>query len=279
MYNKLKVCNMIKLEINEKGQTLAPQTRKMGAEAFAQNSWCDIYWLGGGGAMLNCRGTILMIDPVLTGFDMPLLREAPIQPLEVPRVDGLLVTHIDNDHFSRKTCRELLLVCKTYHATHYVAGEMQKEGIGGIGHDIGASFEIGEVHITLTPVKHNWQNEFAEYGYREWKEEEYCGYWIEAYGKTIWIPGDSKLMEAHLQMPKPDVLLFDFSEDTWHITLDGAVQLANTYPDSELICIHYGCIDAPDMRPFNGNPEKLFGRVVNPERIRVIAPGERYRIR
>lgn len=79
-------------------------------------------------------------------------------------------------------------------------------------------------------------------------------------------------------MPQPDVILFDFSEDIWHITLDGAVKLANTYPDSELICIHYGCVDAPDMRPFNGNPEKLFDRVVNPERIRVIAPGEKYTV-
>ena len=62
---------MIKIEINEKGQALAPCTKRMGAEAFAKNSGCDIYWLGGGGAMLNCRGTIIMIDPVLTGFDMP----------------------------------------------------------------------------------------------------------------------------------------------------------------------------------------------------------------
>ena len=55
-------------------------------------------------------------------------------------------------------------------------------------------------------------------------------------------------------------------------------QAVVSYPDSELICIHYGCIDAPTMPPFNGNPRHLFEKVVHPERIRILAPGERYRL-
>ncbi len=219
---------MIKLEVNEKGQVLAPQTQRIGKEAFAAQVQCDIYWLGGGGVLLNSCGTIIMLDPVLKGFDMPLLREVPIVPDEVSKLDGVLVT------------------------------------------------EIGSMQIEVTPVKHNWQNDFPEYAYRNWREEEYCGYLITTGGRKIWLPGDSKLMEEHLHMPAPDVILFDFSQDSWHITLEGAVRLANTYPDSELICIHYGCIDAPDMLPFNGNPEKLFDQVIHPERIRILAPGEKF---
>lgn len=267
---------MFQIEINEKGQALAPLTQKMTASAFDINRSCDIYWLGGGGMMMNCCGTILMIDPQLAGFDMPILRQPPLLPEEVLKLDGLLITHIDSDHYSEETCKRLLPICKSYHTTHYVAGVMQEKGIPGIGHDIRDSFYIDDVKITVTPVKHNWQNGLSEYSYREWKEEEYCGYLIEARGKTIWMPGDSKLMDEHLQMPQPDVILFDFSEDDWHITLEGAVKLANTYPDSVLICIHYGCIDAPDLLPFNGNPEDLLGKVCNPERIKVLAPGEKY---
>ena len=59
-------------------------------------------------------------------------------------------------------------------------------------------------------------------------------------------------------MPEPDVILFDFADNDWHITLDGAIQLANTYPQAHLICIHWGSVDAPDMTPFNGNPEDLY---------------------
>ncbi len=191
---------MFKTEKNKNGQALAPPTQRMSPSAFGTNQNCEIYWLGGGGVMLNCCGTVLMIDPLLGGFDMPLLREPPIVPEEVLKLDGLLVTHIDGDHFSEETCKRLSPVCKLYHTTHYVAEVMQEKDIAGVGHDIGESFLINDVKVTLTPVKHNWQNAFEAYKYREWQEEEYCGYFIETHGKTIWMPGDSKLIEKHLQM-------------------------------------------------------------------------------
>ena len=59
---------------NEKGQALAPKTIQMSLDDFKDNGTLDIYWLGGGGAMINDCGTIVMIDPLLEGFDMPLLR-------------------------------------------------------------------------------------------------------------------------------------------------------------------------------------------------------------
>ena len=52
--------------------------------------------------------------------------------------------------------------------------------------------------------------------------------------------------------------------------------MANTYPQAHLICIHWGSVDAPDMTPFNGNPEDLYQRVINPDRIHVLAPGEAF---
>lgn len=208
---------------------------------------------------------------------MPLLAEPPLAPADVPRLDALLVTHIDSDHFSRATCKSLSGVCKAYHAPHYVARQMKTEcGIDGVGHDIGDCFSVGGVQVTLTPVCHTWQNDFAEYAYRKWMPEDYCGYWFDTPDGTVWVPGDSRLMEEHLAMNAPDVILFDFSDDSWHIGFENAVKLANAYPGSRLICIHWGCIDAPDMPPFNPDPRKLFGRVSNPERIYILAPGEEF---
>ena len=66
-----------------------------------------VYWLGGGGAMINDHGTVIMIDPLLEGFDMPLLIDMPIDVKDVPHVDAILVSHVDNDHYSRPTCRDL----------------------------------------------------------------------------------------------------------------------------------------------------------------------------
>lgn len=132
---------------------------------------------------------------------------------------------------------KLATVCKAYHATQYVAEVMGGNGLSGTGHDIGGKFAVGPVDVTLTPAWHNWQSESPDHLYREWKREGYCGYWLDTPDGTIWLPGDSRLLPEHLQMPAPDVILFDFSNDDWHIGLEGAVKLANAYPHARLLCI------------------------------------------
>lgn len=266
----------MRITINEKGQAVAPKTIFMSEKCFDNYDETSIYWMGGASLMINTHGTNIMIDPVLEGFDIPLLYEVPINSLEIPRLDALLITHIDNDHFSRPTCKHIKNVCKAYHAPNYVADVMNEEGIPTQKHDIGDCFTVNNVKVTLTKAQHNWQNGSKKWQYRYWEEKDYCGYWFETQDGCIWLPGDSRLLEEHLHMKEPDVILFDFADNEWHITLDGAIKLANTYPNADLICIHWGSVDAPNMTPFNGNPEDLKDRIVNPERIQVLAPGEKY---
>ena len=59
--------------INEKGQAQAFDSVKLTKKDFENNHHTSVYWLGGGGAMINSYGTVIMIDPLLKGFDMPLL--------------------------------------------------------------------------------------------------------------------------------------------------------------------------------------------------------------
>jgi hypothetical protein len=75
-------------------------------------------------------------------------------------------------------------------------------------------------------------------------------------------------------MPAPDAMLFDFSDSEWHFGLDGAVAIANACPQTPLLLHHWGCVDAPDFPPFNADPASLPDRVVNPDRIIQLAPGE-----
>ena len=266
-----------KLKKSEKGQVMPAQVRPFGAEAFQKLAHTEIRWLGSASIMVNSRGTSTMIDPLLEGFDMPVLFDAPILPAQVPSLDAVLVTHIDNDHFSRLTCRDLKGVCKEYHAPQYVAQVMREEGLNSIGHDIHETFSVGNMNVTLTPAEHNWQNGSAKYGYREWKLEDYCGLWLDTLDGSIWTPGDSRLLEEQLNMPKrPDVLLLDFADNSWHITFDGAVKLANTYPDAKIICIHWGSVDAPEWNTFNGDPARFAASIVDPERVHALYPGEAF---
>ena len=265
----------MELKFTEKGQAMPARVLPITKEAFAHIDHTCIYWLGSAGIFINTRGTNIMIDPLLEGFDMPTLFESPILPADIPALDALLVTHIDNDHFSRPTCKDLLPVCRSYHAPQYVAQVMrEEESIPGTGHNIHETFAVNDVKVTLTPADHDWQNFVPEFQYRHWAKEDYCGFWLETPDGIIWTPGDSRLLDEQLQMPEPDVILFDFSDNFVHITFDGAVRLANTYPNAKLVCIHWGSVDAPEMNTFNGNPQDLLPCVVNPERVFALNPGE-----
>ncbi len=229
------------------------------------------------GFLIKSRGTTLMVDPLLGGFDMPVMIEFPIAADNVPRLDAVLVTHSDNDHYSVPTCRALAAVTGEYHSTRYVASLMHQEGLPTYGHDIGVHAAIGPVRVEVTPADHAWQNASPGASDRIFKPEDCCGFWIETPDGTVWAPGDSRLIpEHHLRMPAPDALLFDFSDSEWHFGLAGAVRMANAYPDTPLLLHHWGSVDAPTFAPFNGDPWILFGLVRNPGRIRVLAPGEAF---
>jgi L-ascorbate metabolism protein UlaG (beta-lactamase superfamily) len=258
----------------KKFQAKAPNTKPFGAKAFGPSNNTTLRWLGMAGFFINSRGTTLMIDPLLKGFDMPIIIDFPITTDKVPRLDAVLVTHADNDHYSVPTNRDLLPVTSAYHSTIYVDSLMKAEGFPSFGHNIGDTFSVGQLRVTPTPADHAYQNAYPGMSKRHFKNEDACGFWIETPDGTIWAPGDSRLMPAHLQFPTPDAILFDFSDSEWHFTLEGAVKIANAYPNTPLLLNHWGSVDAPDFSPFNANPEDLMGKVVNPKRIYVLAPGE-----
>lgn len=110
--------------------------------------------------MVNSHGTCIMIDPLLEGFDMDLLMEIPVDVKGVPSLDGILVTHIDNDHFSRMTCKGWKNVTKKYYSVNYVADIMKEEGYNVCKLDINDVFKINDIKIRVTHALHNWQNDF-----------------------------------------------------------------------------------------------------------------------
>jgi len=267
--------------MDRKKQVAAGPVQRMNEKAFAESDTTVVRWLFNGGAIINSHGCIIMIDPLLKGFDMPLLIEPPLKTEEVTRLHAILITHSDNDHFSRQTCRELAPIFRSgIHTTKYVNELLQQEKIAGsAGYEIGDSFIVGNCKITLTPADHAWQNERPKYAFRYYHQNECCGFRIETAEGTIWMPGDSRLMEEQLMMPRPDVILLDISDSPWHIGLSGIKRLTAAYPAAALIPVHWGCVDAPTMAEFNGDPQVLNSFVVNPERIRILAPGEPFELK
>jgi L-ascorbate metabolism protein UlaG (beta-lactamase superfamily) len=146
---------------------------------------------------------------------------------------------------------------------------MQGEGGPAHGHAIGDALDIGPVRVELTPADHAWQNASPGANDRVFQPEDACRFWIETPDGTVWAPGDSRLIpDHHLQMPAPDALLFDFSDSEWHFGLEGAARMANGYPKTPLLLHHWGCVDAPRLRPV----QRLPGLVEIPERIVLPSP-------
>ena len=269
----------VQIRRSASGQAMPRETVQLPAEAFGPSDKTTVYWLGNAGFLLNSRGTTIMCDPLLVGFDMPTLVEPPILPQDVPSFDALLYTHIDNDHFARETLAGIKDHAGEVHASHYVAQVARDEEhvTGAIGHDIGERFCVGNVDVTLTPTWHNWQEHMTseKYQHRTWERKEYCGFWFDTPDGSIWLPSDSRPLPEFLEWESaPDMMRFDFADNIWHIGFAGAVELANHYPESELLLIHWGCVDAPNYTPFNGDPERLEAAIKNPERVHALALGE-----
>src|SRR5215212_4033972 len=126
-------------------QARAPKTQTFGAEAFEAADTTVLRCLGMAGFLINSRGTTLMIDPLLGGFDMPVMIDFPVAAESVTRLDAVLVTHSDNDHYSVPTCRQLAPVTAAVHSTRYVDTLMRAEGFPSTGHDIGDRFTVEQV--------------------------------------------------------------------------------------------------------------------------------------
>jgi L-ascorbate metabolism protein UlaG (beta-lactamase superfamily) len=264
----------------KKFQAVAPMTIPFGKEAFGAAKNTTVRWLGMAGFLVNSRGTTFMIDPLLEGYDMPLLMKFPILPKDVPHLDAIMATHSDNDHYSVETFKDLSAVTKAYHSTIYVDSLMKNEGLKSFGHKIGETFPIGKVKVRLTIADHAWQNAYPKPGQRHFGSGDACGFYFTTPDGTIWAPGDSKLMPEQLNLPAPDLILLDYSEDAvWHFGLEGSAKLLNAYPNASVLLGHWGFVDAPDFLPFNGDPERLKKLVVNPERIKVLAPGTPFELK
>lgn len=89
-----------RISYNKKGQAVPSAVQPFGEEAFDLQDGTIIRWLGNAGFFINSRGTCIMVDPMLKGFDMPVLFQPPIIPEKVPHLDAVLITHCDNDHYS-----------------------------------------------------------------------------------------------------------------------------------------------------------------------------------
>jgi L-ascorbate metabolism protein UlaG (beta-lactamase superfamily) len=273
-------------------QVIAPATIPITAEDFKISNHTSIWWLSGSGFLINSRGTLIMMDPVLMmkpgsqeicELDMRLLVPLPILATDVPKLDAILYTHLDEDHLAPLTAPALIRTGGFFGGPAIVVKQLEHLGIPAEqarSFRIGDSFRVGDVEITLTLVDHSWQNLDPEKYGTPWGPDDCCGFLLHTPDGTIWYTGDSRLLPEHMEISEVDVLLLDVSNDPYHLGVESAIKLANYHESADIIAHHYGTYDAQDVLAFNGNPWNLISHVSNSEsRFHVLAPGERFTLK
>jgi L-ascorbate metabolism protein UlaG (beta-lactamase superfamily) len=269
----------------------APGTQYFDKTAFGQIDHTEIRWLAGAGCMVNARGTVIMVDPLLmTVRDNPLTSELnremvvdyPIRATDVPNVDAVLYTHSDTDHLGIMTARVLHNLNPLIIGPGPVFEKLVRSGMGPDRLQIcryGDNITIGSITIEVIKADHPYQlMDSARFG-KYFRFDDAVGYKIITPDGSFLAPGDSRLIEEYFNIKGIDVLFLDCSRDEYHINVKGATTLANYMSDALLIPYHYGTYNPPqnaaDFTAHSGNPEDVFCNVTNREkRERRLAPGQ-----
>lgn len=240
-----------------------------------------VTWLGMAGALVNSRGTIVFIDPLITEGAEPELCESghrrlippPIWSHEVPKADIICYTHSEGDHFGKPTASILdHNLAPQFIVPPPVAVQLRDIDVEEdriiIAKDF-ASISFGDVEIVITPALHDHQAVNA------WKRGDCCGFLIKTQDGTIWHPGDTRLISELEQVTDVDVLFFDVAAVNAHLGPEGSARLAETSAARRMVAYHYGTYDLPPGSYGGCNPndslpyvEELLGVFLQP------SPGE-----
>ncbi len=265
------------------------QPRKISQSFFQPREETAIAWLGMAGLLVNARGTIVMVDPLITlvdrggreqsESDLPLkLPFLPLEADEVVRVDAVLYTHADNDHFGQMTARTLYQRLKPkFLAPPPVIARLATMGVPPMylltAHDF-ETFAIGSVQITITPALHDFQKA------NPWQRGDCCGFLIRTPDGSVWHPGDTRLIDELLGFRDVDVLMFDVAQGAKaHLGPEGSACLARTSGAKILLAYHYGTFEAPEKggtweRALDSDPDESWPFIKDLQaRFAVLDPG------
>ncbi len=270
------------------GQVSASPSQPIGPDAFKPSKGTSLWWLTNAGFLVNARGTLAMIDPVISldpsapqtsETGMRLLVALPLEAADIPRLDVVLYTHADDDHFARTTAEALFGTDALFVGPPPVARDSAEMGLSQDrirAASVAGTVEVGQLSITPTPADHPWQLRDPEQFGEPWKPGDCCGYLLDTPDGRIWCPGDTRLMDEHVQMEGIDVLLLDVGRNEYHLGVEGGARLANILDPPHIIPYHWGTYDAPEHDAYNCDPEDVRERLRNPDAFHLLAPGEKF---
>jgi len=266
----------------------------VGKTAFAAIDHTEITWLGAAGFLLNVRGHIVFVDPVLrlnpsdstrceTGMRMKL--PYPLDSRNIPRADDVFYTHADFDHMGHLTVDDLASkganlwgsLCTFHKLMEYHEPYEQCPVIRP-----GDKEHIGDIYVEAIAADHPWQlTDMAHVDTigKPYRYGDYLGFIFNTPDGRFLFPGDTRLMEHHLKIADIQVMALDVSICRNHLGPDGAVTLANSLSKAILIPMHYATYDEPGIPGHCDDIANILPRISRwKERVRILNLGETVRL-
>jgi L-ascorbate metabolism protein UlaG (beta-lactamase superfamily) len=249
------------------------------------DSGIALCWLGNLGWLIAGGGRIFAFD---LDLDSQLRRDrSPLNAEEIgPALDYHFVTHSHGDHFNRTTCAKLAASSACLFVVPANCLDIASEI--GISEDRlvvarpGVPFERDGLSVQPFKALHGHKS-FSLYGKANFDD---CGYLLALAGMRLFQPGDTILLEEHLELTDIDIL---FVSPTVHnMYVDRSAILINTLEPAHIFPQHYGTYRETEENRYwtRGYPDELadllpprmrerFHKLTQGEVFRVEAPGEK----
>jgi L-ascorbate metabolism protein UlaG (beta-lactamase superfamily) len=216
----------------------------------------SLCWLGNLSWLIYAQGRLI-------AFDLDLDHDLRLQPSPIateqlaPVLDMLFITHEHGDHFNATTGR--ILVEKSdclFVVPASCEAKARKIGVPAARLQIAHPrhpFDLPDMHVEPIRALHGDRHQAV---YRHANLDD-CGYVLTMADKKLLQPGDSVLLQDHLQLEAIDILFISPTDHNMHIepatTLIEALRPAHIFPQ------HFGTYEQTEENSYwtRGYPEEL----------------------
>ncbi|HEV2122005.1 MAG TPA: MBL fold metallo-hydrolase [Chloroflexota bacterium] len=214
-------------------------------------------WLGNNGWLVRAVGK-------LVAFDLDLDRDSRLQPSPIataelaPVLDAVFITHEHGDHFGESTARLLAELSRcTYVVPANCVERAERFGIPATRIAVARPrqpLEVAGIPVEPQRALHGHTN-FSVYRHANLDD---CGYILTLAGRRIFQPGDSVLLQDHLEdLGKIDVLFVSPTLHNMHIA--ASTTLIETICPELVFPQHFGTYRPTEQNRFwtVGYPDEL----------------------
>jgi L-ascorbate metabolism protein UlaG (beta-lactamase superfamily) len=230
-----------------------------------------VTWLGHAAFLVRLGGRTILTDPYLSrraspfaGFGPARFAGPALPPERLPPVDLLLLSHNHYDHLDLRTLDRLPgMAAATALMPLGVGRYLEREHFAAVLElDWLQRIEVAGVTVTAVPAIH-----FSKRGLFDRNATLWCGYLIEAGGRTILFSGDTAygpvFKEIAPKLPRPELALVPIGAYAprllmkgTHCTPEEGVRIGRDWNAPRLAAMHWGTIQLTDEPPFEP-PERF----------------------